>query len=405
MAADRGTTQSGSKGVVPAAQQSNVSVWPTPTRKFEPTTATSDYGRNPDRIERASELYSTSFINQDPFYYGGATPQQRIDYNMKHYGDENAPTVTMQDPNAALAAQLGVGSGGAGSGANLDLMKYRDAQRQAVLDKIKEQTRYKAMQDYYQTGDWRKLYQDLGSNLDTMQSQGAGQIEDIYNQSLGNIGAGYADASRTTQQGYDALNQYLAQNNANPYAGASFTPTTVGDNSQQFLQGYGIDNAAVGNEVAAENAYNKAGAGAMNSVYDLLNRAAQASQQSRMNEAQMGQTFANQGLSSTKAAYEAMAAKSRQQQLADLMNTISQQRYDLTKAEGEKGTSLQEQLVANAGSDAPLTKQERITQLAAQAPNFKAAIAQFAPDYIAKNPKATVADLKKKFPALANAFK
>ena len=124
-----------------------------------------------------------------------------------------------------------------------------------------------------------------------------------------------------------------------------------------------------------------------------------------MNEAQMGQTFANQVLSSTRAAYEAMAAKSRQQQLADLINTINQQRYDLTKAEGEKGTSLEEQLVANAGSDAPLTKQERITQLAAQAPNFKAAIAQFAPDYIAKNPKASVADLKKKFPALAKAFK
>lgn len=403
MGADRGTNQQGNKIV---ATSPGVSVWPTPTRKFEPTTATSDYGTNLDRISRTAWLDSTNTINADPFNYDAATPEQRTAYNMKHYGDENAPTVgsvDIQNPNAGLAAALGMGGGS--SGPSLEMRKYQDAQRQAVLDKIKEQTRYKALQDYYQTGDWRKLYKDLGSQLDTMQTQGTNQIGDIYKSALGNIGAGYADASRMTGQGYNALNQYLAQNNLNPYAGASFTPTTVEDGSQQFMQAYGIDSPEVAQQTATENAYNQQGAQGFNTMYDLLSRAAQQSQQSRMNESQMAQNFANQGLSSTRAAYEAMAAKSQQEQLADLMNTISQQRYDLTKAEGEKGTSLQEQLVANAGSDAPLTKQERITQLAAQAPNFKAAIAQFAPDYIAKNPKASVAELKKKFPELAKAFK
>ena len=402
MAADRGTNQQGKKVVTTAP---GVSVWPTPTRMFQPSTATSDYGRNPDRIERASELYSTGFINQDPFYYGGSTPEERTAYNMKHYGDENAPTVgsvDIQNPNAGLAAALG---GGGSSGPSLDMIKYQDAQRQAVLDKIKEQTRYKALQDYYQTGDWRKLYKDLGSQLDTMQTQGTSQINDIYKSALGNIGAGYADASRMTGQGYNALNQYLAQNNLNPYAGASFTPTTVEDGSQQFMQAYGIDSPEVAQQTATENAYNQQGAQGFNTMYDLLSRAAQQSQQSRMNESQMAQNFANQGLSSTRAAYEAMAAKSQQESLNDLLNRISSSRFDLSQQEGEKGQTLQEQLIANAGNDAPLTKQERITQLAAQAPNFKAAIAQFAPDYIAKNPKATVAELKKKFPELAKAFK
>lgn len=404
MAADRGTNQQGKKIVATAP---GVSVWPTPTRQFQPTTATSDYGRNLDRIERASELNATNMINQDPFYYGGATPEQRAAYNTKYYGSETAPTVgsvDIQNPNAGLAAALGMGGGGS-SGSGLEMLKYQDAQRQAVLDKIKEQTRYKALQDYYQTGDWRELYKNLGSQLDTMQTQGTSQIGDIYKSALGNIGAGYADASRMTAQGYNALNQYLAQNNLNPYAGASFTPTTVEDGTQQFMQAYGIDSPEVAQQTATENAYNQQGAQGFNTMYDLLSRAAQQSQQSRMNESQMAQNFANQGLSSTRAAYEAMAAKSQQESLNDLLNRISSSRFDLTQQEGEKGQTLQEQLIANAGNDAPLTKREQITQLAATAPNFKAAVKQFAPAYIDKNPKATVAELKKKFPELAKAFK
>lgn len=404
MAADRGTNQQGKKIVATAP---GVSVWPTPTRQFQPTTATTDYGTNLDRVERASELNATGMINQDPFYYGGATPEQRAAYNTKYYGSETAPTVgsvDIQNPNAGLAAALGMGGGGS-SGSGLEMLKYQDAQRQAVLDKIKEQTRYKALQDYYQTGDWRELYKNLGSQLDTMQTQGTSQIGDIYKSALGNIGAGYADASRMTAQGYNALNQYLAQNNLNPYAGASFTPTTVEDGTQQFMQAYGIDSPEVAQQTATENAYNQQGAQGFNTMYDLLSRAAQQSQQSRMNESQMAQNFANQGLSSTRAAYEAMAAKSQQESLNDLLNRISSSRFDLTQQEGEKGQTLQEQLIANAGNDAPLTKQEQITQLAATAPNFKAAVKQFAPAYIDKNPKATVAELKKKFPELAKAFK
>jgi hypothetical protein len=404
MAADKGTNQQGKKVV---ATSPGVTTWPTPTRQFQPTTATSDYGTNLDRVERASELNATGMINQDPFYYGGASPEQRAAYNTKYYGSETAPTVgsvDIQNPNAGLAAALGMGGGGS-SASGLEMLKYQDAQRQAVLDKVKEQARYKALQDYYQTGDWRELYKNLGSQLDTMQAQGAGQIADIYKSALGNIGAGYADASRMTGQGYNALNQYLAQNNLNPYAGASFTPTTVQDGSQQFMQAYGVDAPEVAQQAATENAYNQQGAQGFNTMYDLLSRAAQQSQQSRMNESQMAQNFANQGLSSTRAAYEAMAAKNQQESLSDLLNRISSSRFDLAQQEGEKGQTLQEQILANTGNDAPLTKQEQITQLAATAPNFKAAVKQFAPAYIEKNPKATVAELKKKFPALAKAFK
>jgi hypothetical protein len=402
MAADRGTNQQGKKVV---ATSPGVSMWPTPTTTFDPNARGSA-----DRLERGAELYATSAVNNAPFYYGGATPEERISYNQQQYGSPYAPTttagsgtssVTLTDPYASLRAGLGGGSGGGASG--LDMMKYRDSQQQAIAEKVRQAAQYKAMQDYYNTGDWRSMYDTLGGDLDAMQRQGESQIGGVYDAALRNIGAGYADASRMTQQGYDALNKYLAQNSANPFAGASFTPTTVQDNSQQFMQAYGLDSPEVAQQAATENAYSQAGAGAMNSVYDLLNRAAQASQQSRLSEAQMGQNFANQTLSSSRAAYEAMAAKARQEQLNELMRTIAQERFRLEQSKGEKGTALEEELIKLTGSDAPLTKSENIARIAASTPNFKEAVKQFAPAYIAKNPKATVAELKKTFPALAKA--
>ena len=408
MAADRGTNQQGKKVV---ATSPGVSMWPAPTTTFDPNARGSA-----DRLERGAELYATSAVNNAPFYYGGATPQERTAYNQQQYGSPYAPTatansgtssVTLTDPYASLRAGLGGGSGTSASA--LDMMKYRDSQQEAIAEKVRQAAQYKAMQDYYNTGDWRSMYDTLGGDLDTMQRQGQSQIRGVYDAALGNINAGYADASRMTQQGYDALNKYLGQNSANPFAGASFTPTTVQDNSQQFMQAYGLDSPEVAQQAATENAYNQAGAGAMNSVYDLLNRAAQASQQSRLSEAQMGQNFANQTLGSSRAAYQAMAAKAQQDQLNDLMNTISQQRFNLNQAEGEKGNTLQEELIKLTGvadpetGKAPLTKAENIARIAANTPNFKEAVKQFAPAYIAKNPKATVAELKKTFPALAKA--
>ena len=58
-----------------------------------------------------------------------------------------------------------------------------------------------------------------------------------------------------------------------------------------------------------------------------------------------------------------------------------------------------------APDQATETKAEKIQRLATEAGSFKQAVKQFAPAYIEKNPKASVAALKKEFPALAKAFK
>jgi hypothetical protein len=409
MAADRGTNQQGKV----VATTPNVTMWPAPIdTSFDPVTATRDYGTNLDRISRTSQLNSTSFINDDAFNYDSASPEQRIAYNMKHYGQENAPvigSVDIQNPNA----WAGIGGGGGGSSdprtsSNaLNWLKYQNELAAGAEAKKQQAAKYAALQNYYNSNAWANPYSQLGGQLDTMQQTGQGQIDANYATALSDIAAGYDQASQMTGQGYDALSQYLG-GYQNPYANASFTPTTVGDITGQYSQ-YGLNTPEIAQQAALENQYNAQGAAGFNTLYDVLRRASDANQQSLTNETAMARNFANQQLLAGRGAYQSAAAKQRQSQLDDLIRQINAQRFELEQAKTTKGQTLQEQLLESVGDKEPEagaeTKEQQIQRLASEAGSFKDAVKQFAPAYIAKNPKASVAELKKKFPALAKAFK
>jgi hypothetical protein len=408
MAADRGTNQQGRV----VATTPNVAMWPAvpaPAR-FDPVTATRDYGTNLDRISRTSQLNATGMINNEPFNYDAASPEQRVAYNMKYYGNENAPTigaVDIQNPNAWAGGTGGGGSSDPRTSSNaLNWLKYQNELASATEQRKANAAKYKAMQDYYDSNAWANPYSQLGSQLDTMQTTGQGQIDESYKTALADINAGYGQASQMTGQGYDALSQYLG-GYQNPYANASFTAPEVADVTNQY-SAYGLNTPELAQQAATENAYNAQGSAGFNNLYEVMRRASDASQQSRLNESQMARNFANQQLIAGKGAYTGAAAKQRQSQLDELINSINQQRFQLEQAKTTKGQTLQEQLLESVGDKAPdqanETKTQKIQRLATEAGSFKEAVKQFAPAYIEKNPKATVAELKKKFPALAKAF-
>jgi hypothetical protein len=406
MAADRGTNQQGKV----VATTPNVSMWPA-YAQFDPVTATNKYGTNLDRVSRTSQLNSTSMINADPFNYDAASPEQRVAYNMKHYGDENAPVIGSVDivnPNAWAGVGGGGGSSDPRTSSNaLNWLKYQNELASAAEAKKQQQAKYAALQNYYNSNAWANPYAQLGGQLDTMQQTGQGQIDANYATALADIGAGYDQASQMTGQGYDALSQYLG-GYQNPYANASFTPTTVGDITGQYSQ-YGLNTPEIAQQAELENQYNAQGAAGFNTLYDVLRRASDANQRSLTNETAMARNFANQQLLAGRGAYQSAAAKQKQGQLDDLIRQINAQRFELEQAKTTKGQTLQEQLLESIGDKAPEagaeTKEEQIQRLASEAGSFKDAVKQFAPAYISKNPKASVAELKKKFPALAKAFK
>jgi len=406
MAADRGTNQQGKV----VATTPNVAMWP--TQIFNPDTSLSQYGSGADRRERAGELWGTTFVNKDPFYSGGATQAERDAYALKHYTDPNAGTdqpIVIENPNAWAG---GMGGGGGSSDPRtssnaLNWLKYQNELASAAEAKKQQQAKYAALQNYYNSNAWANPYTQLGGQLDTMQQTGQGQIDANYATALADIAAGYDQASQMTGQGYDALSQYLG-GYQNPYANASFTPTTVGDITGQYSQ-YGLNTPEIAQQAELENQYNAQGAAGFNTLYDVLRRASDANQRSLTNETAMARNFANQQLLAGRGAYQSAAAKQKQSQLDDLIRQINAQRFELEQAKTTKGQTLQEQLLESIGDKAPEagaeTKEEQIQRLASEAGSFKDAVKQFAPAYIAKNPKASVAELKKKFPALAKAFK
>jgi hypothetical protein len=202
----------------------------------------------------------------------------------------------------------------------------------------------------------------------------------------------------------------------------SYSPQAMTDTSQQFMQAYGVADPSVQAQLASENQYNQQLGGGFNTLYDLLSRTSQQSQASRLAEAQMARNVAMQNLLSARGAYGAQAASTRQQSLNDLINQISGREFDITQAEGEKGSSLYETLL-NMRDDvvekAP-TKSTAPTALISQGPvsTYKPALQAIVNKiptiknetlvkkieaFAEKNPEATKAQVAKAFPSLSKA--
>ena len=139
-------------------------------------------------------------------------------------------------------------------------------------------------------------------------------------------------AKGLTDQGYAALQNYLQQNPNNAYAGLQQQVQTVANPMEQFLSAYGVSGEPVQAQVGAEQLAGQQGAGAFNSLADILNRTSQQSNNSRMAEMQMGQTMANSGLGAQRANYQAQNAQAQAQAMAALMQQLNQGRFDVEQS-------------------------------------------------------------------------
>jgi len=137
---------------------------------------------------------------------------------------------------------------------------------------------------------------------------GGANWQSMYNTAQKNLNAGFDDATSLTNQGYAALQSYLQQNANNPYAGFTQQVQPVANPMEQFLSSYGVSNDPVQAQVKAEQFAGEQGAGAFNSLVDILSRSAQGSNASRLAEMQMGQTMAGSNLGADRANYQAQNA-------------------------------------------------------------------------------------------------
>jgi len=272
-------------------------------------------------------------------------------------------------PSAFQSGVSGVGSSGSGTATpnwhmatiaedkrqfdlttQMNQAKFDAEQAQTAQGRADAQAKYKALQDYYNSGNWKSGYDQLNNIATDQYNTGVQGVQGTYDRAQANLGAGYDMAQGITDQGYSALQNYLQQNPNNAYAGLQQQVQPVVNPMEQFLGAYGVSNQPVQAQVAAEQLAGQQGAGAFNSLADILNRTAQQSNNSRMAEMQMGQTMANSGLGAQRANYQAQNAQAQAQALAQLQQQLSGQQFGIQQNQMQAGQDIYNQILAASGN-------------------------------------------------------
>ena len=272
----------------------------------------------------------------------------------------------LQEPNAFTDAAARL-DGSGGSGSNIDMLrlnedkrqfnltnglnqsKWNAEQAQGVQGRADAQARLQAMQNYYDTGGYQTGYDELNNIATGQYDTGVQGVQGTYDRAQENLGAGFDMAQGLTNQGYASLQNYLQQNPNNAFAGLQQQVQSVANPMQQFLSAYGVDNAPVQAQVGAEQLAGQQGAGAFNTLADILNRNSQQSDASRMAEMQMGQTMANSGLGAQRANYQAQNARAQAQALAQLKQQLQQQQFGIQQNQMQAGQDIYNQILAATG--------------------------------------------------------
>lgn len=318
-----------------------------------------DPGKSSGQNIRAAEA------NPAPFVSGKQTSEdlnaeaERIAQNAM---GANAGTPGGSDYYSQLLASLRGGSGGGSrlSSADVALQELQYRMEQDALDRadaLAERQKQEAlnqtilgqMQNQLATNGYRGNIDAILGMLDKMQETQKGAIGGVYDTALGNIKGGYDAASTLMGQGYDELDKYLAANPNDPYAGLRAQLAPVQNPMEQYLAAYGVSSPDVQAQVAAEQLAGQQGAGAFNTLADLLSSASQQAQRSRLSEALMSRRAGTAGLSQQRAALTSQAEMAQAQALAQLQQQIAQSRFEQEVAAENARQELINKIIQSGG--------------------------------------------------------
>lgn len=361
---------------------SNVSIWPTPTAG---TVVQPKFG--PQNIDLPVGISGTNMGDT------AAANQQSSNNIVADYFKQ--------------FMNMAGGGGGASASDILAREKWQSELASAAEAQRKRQAQLALMQQRLQSGDWRSGIDQALSGIEDMAGVSERGVQDVYRQALSDIGAGYGAAADLTGQGFNALSAYLAGNQVDPYGGLTQRMTALSSPMEQTLAAYGIQAPEIAQQLQAENLAGQQGREAFQSLVDVLSGAQRAGLQSRGAEAEMARQIASQRLAQERGMLESRAGLARQQSMSDLARWVAEQRFAQEQAATQRRQDIIDQLVSegvdpDTGMDTTMTRVERI---ASTAPTLREAAKQFAPKFMKDNPRATVAQIQKKFPKLAEAVK
>jgi hypothetical protein len=264
---------------------------------------------------------------------------------------------------AAILSASGSGSGGSSAASQLAREEFNYKKQQDAIKKAKEDASLKAMQDRYSTGGYRENADALLSILAGQETAGRGQIKTTYDDAIANILGGYKQAQDVTTQGYNALDEYLAKNQSDPYAGYQSQVGSVANPMEDLLAAYGVGAEPVRAQVEAEQLAGQQGGNAFQDLMNILSASATRGNQSRALESQMARNLAGANLGAASSAYQSQAANTQQKALADLLNQIAQSQFSVEQGVGQNADALANAILAAGGSATPAVTEEESTGL------------------------------------------
>jgi hypothetical protein len=261
---------------------------------------------------------------------------------------------------AAILSASGSGSGGETATTRLARDEFNYKKQQDAIAKEKSDASLKAMQDRYSTGGYRENADALLSILAGQETAGRGQIKGTYDDAIANILGGYTQAQDVTTQGYNALDEYLANNQSNPYAGYQSQVGSVVNPMESLLAAYGVGAEPVRAQVEAEQLAGEQGGNAFQDLMNILSASATRGNQSRASESQMARNLAGANLGAASSAYQSQAANTQQKALADLLNQIAQSQFSVEQGVGQNADALANAILAAGGGATPAVVPDEI---------------------------------------------
>jgi len=258
-----------------------------------------------------------------------------------------------KDPTSDLMAALLGGGGTKGPSASniLDRDKFNYEKKQDAL-------KLSGLQNYYDSGTYNNSFDKILKMINTQGGVSETAVKDAYGRAITNINEGYDVASGLGTQGYNALNQYLAQNQNNPYAGMQASVGSAPDALSSYLSAYGVSDQPVQGQIQADQLQAQQGAGNYQNLINLLGGIAEQGSASRGAESQMAQLLFNTGLGQEQAGYRSQAGNSQAQALAQLAAELAQQRIGVESNRGSLANQLALALAEAGGTPTKTTKKE-----------------------------------------------
>jgi hypothetical protein len=342
-------------------------------------------GMNTQQNMRAADAYATTLP-----YVSGKVQKAEDEAEAERIkneilgGQSYGGTGTRATPYQQALSMISGGGSGSGSGGikasdRLARDEFNYKKEQEAEAKRKQGLALQGMIDQISSGSYRGNIDDLISSINDMEATGIGNINDIYDTATTNINEGYNTAQGLMDTGYGALQNYLTQNQNNPYAGLSAQMPAVTNPMEEYLNAYGAMSPDVANQMQAEQFAGQQSAGAFQSLIDILGANAKSNDLSRLAESRMAQNMSNAGLGAQRASYTSQAGNAQQQALASLRQQIAQSKFEQEQAAGGRKQSIIDAIIA-AGGSIPTTSngtnqssglsQDILDQLAARRSGF-----------------------------------